>query len=39
MKANVGIRFRVVIFTLHADYTFATYGGFTTGFGVDIDLK
>jgi hypothetical protein len=39
MKANVGVRFRIVIFTLHADYTFASYGGFTTGFGVDIDLK
>jgi hypothetical protein len=39
IKANLGIRYRFTILTLHADYTVSQYSGISTGLGVDIDLK
>ena len=37
LKANLGIRYTMLIFTLHADYTFATYPGISAGIGINID--
>lgn len=34
LRANVGLRFKFAVFTIHADYTRAEYNVFSTGLGV-----
>jgi len=37
-KANFGARIKLLLFTLHADYTFADYNIFTIGLGLNSDI-
>lgn len=38
LKANIGARIKLLLFTIHADYTFAEYNMFTVGVGLNSDL-
>tara|TARA_Y100001968_G_scaffold299996_1_gene311047 strand:+ start:147 stop:1151 length:1005 start_codon:yes stop_codon:yes gene_type:complete len=39
LKANLGVRMKLLIFTLHAQYTKAEYDIFTIGLGLNADWK
>jgi len=38
VKANVGARFKFLLFTVHVDYTIAEYNAFTVGIGLNSDI-
>ncbi len=38
-RGTLGVRFKLLFFTLHADYTFAQYSVLTAGLGFNLDLK
>ena len=38
LKANIGGRIKILLFTIHVDWTKAEYNIFTVGFGLNSDI-